>query len=62
MSQEHNFSPLGRGRLVVLWGLLLCVNLAMAFGVTKVRFDDGLAQVFQSSRPAYAAYQQYLAD
>ncbi len=48
--------------MLLLWGLVLLANLAMALGVARLRFDDGLAEVFKSSRPAYAAYQQYLAD
>ncbi len=48
--------------LAVRWGLLLLVNLAMVYGVTKMRFDDGLADVFKSDNAVYDTYQQYLRD
>ena len=53
---------MGARRLATLWGLLLLVNLAMAFGATRLSFDDGLGEVFKSSSPVYGDYQQYLRD
>lgn len=46
----------------MLWGVLLLVNLAMGFGVSRLGFDDGLGEAFKSSGPVYGDYQQYLQD
>ena len=48
--------------LALLWAIMLGVNLLMALGLTRVSFDDGLAEVFESTDPIYADYQAYLSD
>ncbi len=48
--------------LVVLWVLLLSVDLAAGWGITRVDFDDGLSKVFESRGEVYDNYQAYLAQ
>ena len=48
------------GRLAAFWGLVVLLNLALAWGAREVAFDDGLAQVFQSTSPQYSDYKAYL--
>jgi len=62
MRQDHTLSPTRPRTLALFWGLLIIVNLFMAFGAVRVRFDDGLGEVFKSTGPVYSAYQSFLSD